>query len=91
VFSNFHEVFLYNFMYVLQEWILRLKDNHATNQIKQLEWNPLEITQLQQVDNKFTRVVDLSLDGIVSGFIIEFVVDTVKSYSASEKEFLRRP
>jgi hypothetical protein len=68
-----------------------LKDNHTTNHIRQLELNPMEITQLQQVDNKFTRDVDLSLDGIVSGFITEFAVDTMKSYSTKEKEFLRGP
>jgi hypothetical protein len=76
---------------VLQEWISRLKDNHPTNQIRQLEWNPVEITQLQQVDNKFTRAVDFWLDNIVAGFITEFAVDMVKSYSATEKEFLKGP
>ena len=40
-------------------FIITTLDNHPTNQIRQLEWNPVEITQLQQVDNKFTRVVDL--------------------------------
>jgi hypothetical protein len=43
------------------------------------------------VNNKFTRVVDFWLDSIVAGFIIEFAVDTTKSYSATEKEFLRGP
>jgi hypothetical protein len=43
------------------------------------------------VNNKFTRVVDFWLDSIVAGFIIEFEVDTMKSYSAIEKEFLHGP
>jgi hypothetical protein len=51
----------------------------------------MEITHLQQVDNKFTRVVDFWLDNIVAGFITEFAVDTVKSYNAAEKEFLKGP
>jgi hypothetical protein len=91
VFNDLHEVFFCDFPHVLQEWILRLKDNHPTNRIRQLEWNPVEITQLQQVDNKFTRAVDFWLDNIVAGFITEFAVDTVKSYSATEKEFLKGP
>jgi hypothetical protein len=51
----------------------------------------LEITQLQQVDNKFTCALDLLLDSIVAGFITEFVVDIVKSYNAEEQEFLKGP
>jgi hypothetical protein len=43
------------------------------------------------VNKKFTRAIDFWLDGIVASFITEFAVDTVKSYSAAEKEFLRRP
>jgi hypothetical protein len=91
VFSDLHEVFFCDFPHVLQEWILRLKDNHPTNQIRQLEWNFVEIAQLQQVDNKFTRAVDFWLDNIVAGFITEFAVDTAKSYNAVEKEFLKGP
>jgi hypothetical protein len=58
MFNDLHEVFFCDFPHVLQEWILRLKNNHPNNQIRQLEWNSVEITELQQVDNKFTHVVD---------------------------------
>jgi hypothetical protein len=91
VFTDLHEVFFCDFPHLLQEWILRLKDNHATNQIRQLDWTPVQIEQLQQVNNKFTRAVDFWLDSIVTGFITEFAVDTTKSYSATEQEFLRGP
>jgi hypothetical protein len=91
VFTDLHKVFFYDFPRLLQEWILRLKDNHATNWIQQLDWNPIQIDQLQQVKNKFTRAVNVCLDSIVVGFITEFAVDTVKSYNAAEKEFLRGP
>jgi hypothetical protein len=64
---------------------LILKDNHPTNRIKQLEWNPVEIAQLQQVNNKFMRAVDLWLDIIVVGFITGFTVDIAKYYIAVEK------
>ena len=43
------------------------------------------------MNNKITRAIDFLLYSIVEGFIIEFVVDTAKSYSTSEKEFLRGP
>jgi hypothetical protein len=32
VFTDLHEVFFCDFPHLLYEWILRLKDNHATNQ-----------------------------------------------------------
>ena len=70
---------------------MRLKDNHPTNRIRQLEWNHVEITQLQQVDNKFTRAIDFWLDNIVAGFITKFAVDTTKYYSTAEQEFLKGP
>jgi hypothetical protein len=91
VFTDLHEVFFCDFPHLLQEWILRLKDNHATNWIQQIEWTPVHIEQLQQVNNKFTRAVDFWLDNIVVGFITKFAVDTTKSYNAAEQEFLRGP
>jgi hypothetical protein len=42
VFSDLHEVFFYNFPHLLQEWLLRLKDNHPKNRIRKLEWNPMD-------------------------------------------------
>jgi hypothetical protein len=91
MFTDLHEVFFCDFPHLLQEWILRLKDNHATNRIRQLDWTPVQVEQLQQVNNKFTRAVDFWLDSIVAGFITEFAVDTAKSYNATEQEFLRGP
>jgi hypothetical protein len=83
VFTNLHEVFFYDFPHLLQEWILILKDNHAMNQIQQLDWTPVQVEQLQQVNNKFTHAVDFWLESIMAGFIIEFEVDIMKSYSAT--------
>jgi hypothetical protein len=91
VFIDLHEAFFCDFPHLLLEWILRLKDNHAMNQIRQLDWTPVQIEQLQQVNNKFTHAVDFWLDSIVAGFIIEFTVDRAKSYSTVEHEFLRGP
>jgi hypothetical protein len=91
VFTDLHEVFFCDFPHLLQDSILRLKDNNAMNQFQQLEWTPVPIEQLLQVNNKFTHIVDFWLDSIVVGFITKFGVDTVKSYNAVEKEFLRRP
>jgi hypothetical protein len=34
VFSDLHEVFFCDFPHLLQEWLLRLKENHPMNQIR---------------------------------------------------------
>jgi hypothetical protein len=47
--------------------------------------------QLIQVNKKFTRAIDFWLDNIVAGFITEFAVDAVKSYTATENNFLKGP
>jgi hypothetical protein len=47
MFIDLHEVFFYDFPHLLQEWILRLKDNHMMNQIRQLDWTPVQVEQLQ--------------------------------------------
>jgi hypothetical protein len=70
---------------------IEVKRKPPNKSIRQLEWNPVEIMQLQQVNNKFTHAVDFWLDSIVAGFITEFAVDTMKSYNATEKEFLKGP
>jgi len=60
----------------------------VTNQIHHLDWTLVQIEKLQQVNNKFTRIVDFWLDSIVVGFITEFAIDTPKSYNAAKQEFL---
>jgi hypothetical protein len=70
---------------------LRLKEKHPTNWIRQLDLHPVKIAQLQQVNNKFTHAIDFWLDNIIAGFIIEFVVDTAKLYTAAKKDFLKGP
>jgi hypothetical protein len=49
-----------------------------------MEWNHVEIVQLQQVNKKIMLTIDFCLDSIVVGFIIKFAVDIVKSYNETE-------
>jgi hypothetical protein len=91
MFSDLHAVFFCDFLHLLHEWLLRLKDNHPITRIRQLEWNLVEIVQLQQVNNKFTRTIYFWLDSIVARFIIEFVVDITKSYTTTEHDFIKGP
>jgi hypothetical protein len=91
VFSDLHEVFFCDFPHVLQEWILRLKYNHVTNWIRQLEWNPVEIMQLQQVDNKFTRTSRFLVRQYCCRIYHRICSRHCEVLHAAEKEFLRGP
>jgi hypothetical protein len=70
---------------------LRLKDTHATNRVRQLEWTNENIARLDMVNNKFMHVVDFWSDSITVGFITEFAINATKSYTFVEKEFLKGP
>jgi hypothetical protein len=76
---------------LLQEWILRLKYTHPTNQIRLVEWTTENITHLQKFNNKFMCAVNFWLDNIIAGFITEFSVNTAKSYTIAENNFLKGP
>ena len=91
LFIDLNEAYFYYFPQLLQEWILRLKDNHMTNHIRPVEWTIENNTQLEMVNNKFTRLVDFQLDNITTGFITEFAVDTTKTYIVTEQDFLKGP
>jgi hypothetical protein len=84
VFTDFHEAYFCCFPELLHEWILRLKDTHPNNRIRLVEWTPKNIGWLERVNNKFTHTVDFWLDNIVLGFINEFEVDTMSSYTTTE-------
>ena len=45
------------------------------------------IQQLQEVDNKASRVVEVWISTILEGYITEFMVDTFKYYSDIKREF----
>ena len=49
------------------------------------------IQQLQEVENRASRAIEMWLDIILEGYITEFVVNIVKSYSDAEREFFKGP
>jgi hypothetical protein len=54
-------------------------------------WTAENIAQLERVNNKFMCIVDFWLDNITTGFITKCAIDTTKSYTAAEKDFLKGP
>ena len=45
--------------------------------------------KLEISKDKIARVVDHWLDQVIRGFITEFVIDTIVSYSEAERHFLQ--
>ena len=49
-----------------------------------MQWNQAAVQRLKNTNNAISRAVDFWLASLLSGFIIELVVDTVKAYSEAE-------
>jgi hypothetical protein len=54
-------------------------------------WTSLLIKKVKRVDNAMSRVVDHYFDSIIKGYIIEFLIDRVESYSQAERYFFKGP
>ena len=76
---------------MLHEWLLKLVTQQRNFQGESTEWNRQLIRQLKSVSNPVLRAVDFWVDRILQGYIIEFVVDTMTSYSEVERIFFQGP
>ena len=80
--SDIHEIFFVEFPIVLHEWFSKLETQQRNFQGGEpREWSPYLIERLKRVNNPISRVVDFGVDRILELYIIEFVVDTITSYS----------
>jgi len=92
IFFDTHEIFFYEFLIILSEWLLRLKDNNGTWRIDgPREWIPELIQQLKEVSNPISHAIDLWIDSILKDYITNFSIDYTKSYSDAEREFFYDP
>ena len=56
-----------------------------------VEWSDQLVHEITNVSNTISRVVDFWVDSILQGYITEFVVDTITSYSEAERNFFQGP
>jgi hypothetical protein len=54
-------------------------------------WTSVLIKKDKKVNNALLRAVDHWFDSIIVGYIIDFFVDRVDSYSQSERYFFKGP
>ena len=83
-------MFFTTFPSELHSWLARLADYTRDIQTdRPTQWNQAAIQRLKNTNNAVSRVVDFWLTSLLSGFIIEFVVDTLKAYSEAERQFFK--
>ena len=77
---------------MLHEWKSKLETQQRNFQGGEpTEWNPQLIQQLKSVSNPMSRAIDFWVDSILQGYIIEFVVNTITSYSEGEQKHFQGP
>ena len=90
IYTDVHEVFFASFSSELHSCVERLAD--STGYVwsdKPAQWNEAVVQRLQNTNNVVSRVVDFWLTSLLSGFITEFVVDTLKAYIEAERQFFK--
>jgi len=63
------------------------RENFSFKGDQPTSWNFFLINRSKYISNPISRVVDYQFENILGGYITEFAVDTVNSYSAAEREF----
>lgn len=85
-YTDIHEFFFASFSIELYEWIARLDDSVGRCGLDQpIAWTPELVRRLEVFEDKIARAVDHWLDRIIEGFITEFMIDTIVSYSEVER------
>ena len=92
IYLDIHEVFFIEFPIILYEWLTRLVTRQTNFQRREaVEWSDQLVHEVTSVSNIISRVVDVLVDSILQGYITEFAVDTITSYSEAERNFFQGP
>ena len=92
LYTDIHKIFFVEFPIVLHEWLSRLATRHTNFQRRQaVEWNAQLIHELTSVSNPISRAIYFWVDSILQGYITEFAVETITSYSEAKIIFFQGP
>jgi hypothetical protein len=90
IFTDIHEIFFGEIHQELYEWLARLVDTQFDiRSIPPMVWMSTLIKKVKRVDNTVLRAIDHWFDITIEGYITEFVVDIVESYSQVERYFFK--
>ena len=89
IYTNIHEVFFAMFPLELHSCLARLANcSRHIQSDKPTQWNQATVQRLKNTNNVVSRAVNFWLTSLLSRFITEFIVDTLKAYSEAECQFL---
>ena len=90
IYTDIHEVFFATFPLELHSWVERLANStEYVRSDKPTQWNQAAVQRLKSTNNVVSRAVDFWLTNLLSRFITEFVVDTLKAYTKAECKFFK--
>jgi hypothetical protein len=90
IFTDIHEIFFGRIHQELYEWLARLEDTQFEIISRPpMVWMSVLIRKVKRVDNIVSQAVDHWFDSTIGGYITEFVVDRVESYSQAERYFFK--
>jgi hypothetical protein len=90
IFTDEHEIFFDSLLGELHEWLSMLAETKCYMQSdKPAECMPEASKVLKKVDNSISQAVDYWIAKILEGFVTEFTVDQIKSYSEAERHFFK--
>jgi hypothetical protein len=73
-------------------WLARLADTQFEIRSRpSMVWTSALIKKVKRVNNVMSREVDHWFDSTIGGYITEFVVDKVESYSQVKRYFFKGP
>jgi hypothetical protein len=92
IFTDVHEILFAGVHQELYEWLARIADTRFEIKSRPLVvWTSALIKKVKKVDNVVSREMDLWFDTTIGGYITEFSLDRVESYSQEERYFFKGP
>ena len=77
---------------MLHEWLSRLVTRKTNFQRREVvEWSDHLVCRITNISNTISRAVDFWVDCILQGYITEFAVETITSYSEAEIKIFQGP
>jgi hypothetical protein len=92
IFTDIHEILFGGIHKELYEWLSKLADTQFEIRSRPpMVWTSVLIKKEKRVDNTVSRAVDDWFDSTIGGYIIEFSIDRVESYSQAERYLFEGP
>ena len=90
IYLDIHDIYFIEFPILLYEWLSTLTTHKKNFEGGELtEWNLFLIEWMKRINNHISKDVHFLVDSIIEGYITEFIIDMVSSYSDSEIIFFQ--